>query len=152
MNSLFHFLFNYIVVSLIFGQKPELIPIVAFFSIMLDLDHLPYVIKNFRSVLRYLRFGSVSRTRSHELFGLAIVSSIILFISFFYRNLIILQIILLCIILHYTIDFLIGHSRPFNPYSKQEVFLRFYSTLKQRVLIEMTSTIIAVIVFWLMIF
>jgi len=152
MNSLFHFSFSYLIVSLIFGQKPELIPIIAFFSIALDLDHLPYVIKNFRSLIRYLRFGSVSRTRSHEIFGLLIISSIIFFISFFYKNIIILQVILLCIMLHYAIDFMIGYSRPFNPYSNQEVFLKFYSSARQRVLLEMTLTIAGVIAFWFMVF
>lgn len=152
MNILFHFLFNYVIISLIYGQRPELIPLIAFFSVALDLDHLPYIIKNYTSLIRYLRFGSVSRSRSHELFGLAIISSIIFFVSLFYKRLIILQIILLCIILHYMVDFLIGYTRPFFPYSDKEIFFRLYSTRKQRVLIEVISTIIAGVIFWHILF
>jgi len=152
MNLLFHFSFNYVVVSQIFGQRPEFIPIIAFFSIVIDLDHLPYIFKNYRAMIRYLRFGSASRTRSHEIFGMVVISSIVFFISFFYKNLLVLQVILLCIMLHYAIDFLMGYSRPFNPYSNQEVFLKFYSSARQRVMIEMSLTIMAVIVFWFMVF
>ncbi len=145
MNILFHILFNYTIISLVFGIDPDsayVIPVIIFFSIILDLDHLPYIIKNFKSVIRYLHFGSESRTRSHELIGLAISSLVFSFALLISPNKYLVQVALMCLILHYLVDYVIGRTRPLYPYNKTEVFLYFFKTRKTRFILEGLLTII----------
>ncbi|TAL55684.1 MAG: hypothetical protein EPN86_03185 [Nanoarchaeota archaeon] len=141
MNFLFHILFNYTIVSLVFGVTQRDIWVIVLFSVILDLDHLPYIIKNLKTVIRYLHFGSGSRTTSHELIGLTFFSIIAATALIVIRDKRIVQIAILCLILHYAIDFIIGRTRPLHPYSKTEVFLQFYKTRRQRFVLEALLTI-----------
>ncbi len=141
MNFLFHILFNYIIVQSVFGVQESDLWVIIIFSIILDFDHLPYVLKNLKTVVRYLHFGSASRTRSHELIGLAFFSLLFCFALLLFTNRRIVQIALLCLMLHYIADFLIGRTRPLYPYTKTEVFLHFYHSRRTRFLLEAILTI-----------
>jgi membrane-bound metal-dependent hydrolase YbcI (DUF457 family) len=142
MNILFHVLFNYSIVSMIFGIEERFIPVIIIFSIVLDFDHLPYILRNFKTVVRYLHFGSASRTRSHELIGLATFSLLFAITLLFYRDPRIIQVALLCVMLHYVADFLVGRTRPLFPYDKTEVFLHLYKRRRTRFVLEGLLTII----------
>jgi len=142
MNILFHILFNYSIISLVFGVRENDIWVIAIFSILLDIDHIPYIIKNSKSVIRYLHFGSESRMSSHEIVGLALFSMLFAAALLILKDRRIVQIALLCMILHYVVDFLIGKTRPLFPYAKTEVFLHFYSSRRQRFVLEGLMTII----------
>ena len=45
MNVLFHFLFNYVIIELVYGNARDYIIYILFFSTIIDLDHIGYIIK-----------------------------------------------------------------------------------------------------------
>ncbi|MEK6968449.1 MAG: hypothetical protein AABX51_07525 [Nanoarchaeota archaeon] len=142
MNILFHILFNYSIVSLVFGVNESDIWVIALFSVILDFDHIPYILKNFKSVVRYLHFGSESRMSSHELIGLGLFSLLFSVALLVIQDKRIVQIALMCMVLHYVVDFIIGKTRPLYPYAKTEVFIHFYTSRRQRFVLEGLMTII----------
>ncbi|MFH1445559.1 MAG: metal-dependent hydrolase [Nanoarchaeota archaeon] len=146
MNVLLHFLLNYFVINLIFGNAFNYIFYILLFSIMLDLDHIPYTIRT-RKKLISKKFGAESRSRFHELYGLALFSVVLSVLYLFVESMII-YVIGMSVILHYAFDFLLGKSRPFYPFSKKEVSLKILSE-KQRAVFEIALTIILGVIFWL---
>lgn len=148
MNILFHFLFSYLFVDIVFGNAWDYLMVILVFSVFIDITHLPYLIKVRKYVVKN-RFGSESRTRFHEIYGLTLFSAIIC-VSYFLFNPLIIEIIAMCIVLHFAIDFLTGKSMPFYPYSKREVFLRVFPYgYKEKVLFEIFSTVLLGVLFWL---
>ncbi len=120
MNFLLHFLIGYLAVESVFGNASQYIVQIFVFSNILDLDHIPYLMKVRQDVL-HKKFGSASRSRFHELYGLALFSFLIALFSLFDMKL--ARVIAISVILHQAGDFLVGKSRPFYPFSKKEVFL-----------------------------
>jgi hypothetical protein len=148
MNLIFHFIFNYVFVEFITGMAWDYIIVVFLFSVLIDLTHLPYLLKVRRNVVDR-RFGSESRTRFHEMYGL-IVFSFILCLAFFFFDIIIISIAALCLVLHFSIDFISGKSMPFYPYSNKEVFLGLMPYgYRNKVVFELFSTLIMGVLFWL---
>jgi len=146
MNILLHFFLNYLVIDLVFGNAWTYAPIIFVFSLLMDLDHIPYTLRVGKSLAKK-RFGSESRTRFHEMYGLALVS-VILSISSLFLEPVLVQIISLSLILHFTADFFLGKTRPFYPISKKEVFLGFCEQ-KYRIPAETVLTIILGGLVWL---
>lgn len=120
MNFLLHFLIAYLTVDSIFGNASQYIIQIFIFSNILDLDHIPYLLRVKHGVFRR-KFGSESRSRFHELYGLAVISFLMAIFSLFDMKL--AKIIAISVILHHAGDFLVGRSRPFYPFSTKEVFL-----------------------------
>jgi hypothetical protein len=121
MNTLLHFLISFIIIDIIFGNaKGYILPIILF-SMLIDLDHLPYLINVKKNVFKR-KFGAESRSFLHELLGLSIFSSIIC-ILFFFLSLRLLQIISLCLLLHFSLDFLFGITRPLYPFTNKKIYL-----------------------------
>lgn len=148
MNILFHFLFNYLFVDIVFGNAWDYLVVVFVFSVLIDLTHLPYLLRVRKDVMKK-RFGSGSRTRFHEIYGLTLFSAVIC-VLYLVVDPIIIGVIAMCIVLHFAIDFLAGKSMPFYPYSKKEVFLRISPYgYKEKILFETFSTILLVVLFWL---
>ena len=145
MNILFHFLFNYWVVDHTIGNAAQYKWFILAFSTFIDLDHIPYIISIKGDLIRK-KFGSASRTRLHELYGLTIFSVAFSIFSFFYDP-ILAKVMALCIVLHLGIDFIIGRTRPFYPFSKQEVFLRICPD-KYRIPLEIIATLIFGVLVW----
>jgi len=146
MNILLHFFLNYLVIELVFGNAWAYAPIIFVFSILIDLDHIPYTLKTGRSLAKK-RFGSESRTRFHEMYGLALVSIIISVSSLFLETALV-QVIALSLILHLAADFFLGKTRPLYPISKKEVFLGFCEQ-KYRIPLETVLTLILGGLVWL---
>lgn len=148
MNIIFHFLFNYLFASAIFGDVRNYIIIIFIFSILIDIDHLQYLLKVGRGVIKK-RFGSEARTRFHEIYGLVLFSAVACAFYFFVEGQILL-ITITCLISHLAIDFMTGRSVPFNPYSKKEVFLHMSPCgYRNKVLFEAFSTVLLGVLFWL---
>ncbi len=148
MNVIFHFLFNYLFVDIVFDNAWSYLVIILIFSVLIDFTHLPYLLKVGKGVAKK-RFGSESRTRFHEMYGLTLFSAIVC-ILYFVIDPIMIEIIAICIVLHFAIDFLTGKSIPFYPYSKKEVFLHIFPYgYREKVLFEISSTILLVVLFWL---
>ncbi len=148
MNTLFHFLFNYVFVDVVFGNAWDYLAIIFVFSVLIDLTHLPYLIKVRGGVVEK-RFGSGSRTRFHELYGLTLFS-FFLCVVFFFLGPVITGISALCLLLHFSLDFISGKSVPLYPYSNKEIFLGMLPYgYRNKVFFEVVFTIILGVMFWL---
>ncbi|HLD05616.1 MAG TPA: hypothetical protein VJG90_07890 [Candidatus Nanoarchaeia archaeon] len=139
MNGLFHFFMNYLIVEQVWGGAMKYVGYIFIFSTFIDLDHLPYILRTRMDILKK-GFGSASRSRFHELYGLTLFSiGVVVASSMASEEL--LKIISLCFILHLASDFIIGRSKPFYPYSRKEVFLGLCPD-KYRVSVEIVITLI----------
>ena len=149
MNVFFHFLFNYLFVDFITNGNAWLyLPVIFIFSVLIDLTHLPYMLKKKERVV-HDRLGSESRTRFHEMYGL-ILFSFILCIAFFFFDLAFVSISALCLVLHFSLDFMSGRSMPFYPYWNKEVFLGMLPYgYRNKLMFEIVSTLILGVLFWL---
>lgn len=148
MNSLIHFFLNFLVARTVFGVGWDYAPIIFVFSIVLDLDHIPYFIHRLNGLRTFVHIDVSSRSRFQELYGLAALS-VLSSIGYFFFNHTILKVIMLCIVLHYMLDFLVGHTRPLYPYSKDEVFLSIFKTWRTRIFVEAFLTFILGVILWL---
>lgn len=119
-----------------------------FFSGIVDLDHIYFIIKDFKHYQKHGFSGQLHRARSiyHELLGVMIWSIVSLFIYFFDK--ILASLFFITMIVHLTQDFLTGTSKPFSPFDKKEMKL-FNFTLKNKVILNLTIIILAVILWGL---
>src|SRR3990172_8707098 len=101
MNFLLHFLIAYLAIENLFGNASQYIIQIFVFSNILDMDHLPYLLRVKHGVFRR-KFGSESRSRFHELYGVALISFAISAISFF--DMALAKVIALSVILHHAGD------------------------------------------------
>jgi hypothetical protein len=145
MNVLLHFLLNYLVINSVLGNASNYIIYILIFSIIVDIDHIPYILKVKKNLV-HKKFGSESRSRFHELYGLTLFSLGISIFSFL--DIILIEVIALSVVLHYATDFLLGKTRPFYPFSKKEVFLHI-SLERYRIPFEITLTLILSVILWL---
>lgn len=148
MNPLVHFFANFLLARIVFGIGWEYAPIILIFSVILDLDHIHYFFSNFKGLKTFTRMDLSSRSRFQELYGLTIISAFAS-VAYFLLNHTLLKVIIICIVLHFMIDFLVGHTRPLYPYSKDEVFLSIFRTLKTRAFIEIFLTMVLGVILWL---
>ncbi|MCK5023614.1 MAG: hypothetical protein KAS04_05550 [Candidatus Aenigmarchaeota archaeon] len=148
MNPIFHFLFNYLFIELVFGTAWENIIVIIIASLLIDFTHLPYLMKVKSGVVNE-RFGSECRTRFHEIYGLAVFSLLLCVIYTFFDPMT-TSIAALCLVLHFALDFVAGKSMPFYPYDKTEVLLGLMPYgYKKKILFEVSTTILLGVVFWL---
>lgn len=146
MNVALHFLLNYAILTYLFGDVRAYLSLILLFSVLLDLDHLPYMAKFGRKIIKR-KFGPESRSRFHELYGLTIVSVFLSVLSIF-ADIFVIKIVAFSIILHYAFDFIFGKTRPFYPFSKEEVFTGICPE-KLRVPAEIILTGTFAVIFWL---
>ena len=147
MNIFFHFFFNYLLIDVFFGNVWGYVVVIFISSVLIDLTHLPYLLK-IRGGVAKKRFGAESRTRFHELYGLALLAALLCVFYFFMEKLII-EIAAMCIALHFAVDFLTGKSMPFYPYSKKELFLHIFPYgYRNKILFEIFSTALVGVLFW----
>lgn len=119
MNPILHFLISYIFVELVFQNAKEYWMIILISSTFLDIDHLFYILENKRKIFKN-KFGAKSRSFLHEFYGMFIFSTLLSALYFIFSADIV-KIFSLSLMLHYALDFIIGRSRPFYPYSKREI-------------------------------
>lgn len=125
-----HIAVSYVVYILSFGQTKYLVPFLIA-SVIVDIDHIiPWLRKGKDE--KYS--GALWRTRLHELYGMVIFSLIIMALWFF--SPLLAKILWLGIIMHYSIDFLTGETRPLYPYSDTKVQIFFKENFWKRVVIE----------------
>lgn len=148
MNFLMHFFLNFVVARTVFSVGWEYAPIIFIFSVVLDLDHIPYLLHRLNGLRTFTHIDVSSRSRFQELYGLTALS-VLSSIGYFFFNHTILKVIMLCIVLHYMLDFLSGHTRPLYPYSKDEVFISIFKTWKIRLFVEVFLTFILGVILWL---
>lgn len=146
MNTLLHFFLSYIIADSVFGNAYQYAVYILLFSVILDLDHIPYLARTGKKILRK-KFGSESRSRFHELYGLTLFSAAASAFPFF-LDIALAKVIALSAIAHYAADFLVGKSRPFYPFSKKEVSLGMLPD-KYRMHFEIFLTAILGAILWL---
>ncbi len=150
MNTLFHFLFSYIIIELGYGNASQYLVPIFIASTILDLDHIPYFFIQNKNLLKN-GLGERSRTFIQELLGLLLISAVILVLFFFVADKMLLKVVYVSFILHYAVDFATGKTRPFLPFSKEVLVSPFISQEPlKKVLFEIIMTIIAGVLFWLL--
>jgi len=145
MNILLHFLIAYFAVEIAIGNAWSYVIYIFIFSVILDFDHIGYILRE-KGKIRHKKFGYESRTRFHELYGLTLIS-VVLSVLFFFVNFVLVQVVALSFVMHYAVDFLVGKSRPFYPYSNKDVFLHLCPD-RYRAPVEVILTIVLLVVFW----
>lgn len=148
MNVAFHFLFNYLFVDFVVGNAWGYAAVILVFSVAIDMTHVPYLMKTGSGVIER-RFGSASRTRFHEIYGLTLLSALVCICYLVFPH-VAVMIAAMCIVLHFALDFLAGKSMPFYPYSKTEVFLHIFPYgYRNKILFEIALTLSTGVLFWL---
>jgi len=118
MNSFAHFFINFFLATLFFGDVKEYAIVILIASVIIDIDHIPYTIKNFNHMKKY-GMDETIRTWLHEVPGVILISTITMISSFYVTNFIMLKLIYFSLMMHLIVDFLAGKSRPFYPFSSQ---------------------------------
>jgi hypothetical protein len=148
MNTLIHITLNFFIIEAIFGNAREFILVILIFSTFVDIDHFLFLFKFGWNYFLKKGFTAESKTRYHGLYGLFVYSLALSIIYFFYPNKIIIEIAIVCLILHFILDFLTSRNKPLLPYSKAEQFLGSVPD-KHRVKAEIITTIVLGGLFWL---
>lgn len=138
-------IFAHIIISYILAKNlgfMSLLSIAIFFGILPDFD---YLFKFGQE--KKIKFDMRTKSRFHELFGLLVFSVVILFASLIDKLYLFLIFPLLS---HYIMDYLTRPMRPFNPFSKQSIFLEIYPRSFRKVLAAdiMITLILLVIALW----
>ncbi len=159
MNGFAHIFLNFAILSLILpNAKLFLIPIIIF-SVIVDLDHILGYISEYREKKKdrvienlgphTLKETMLVRSIIQEPIGIFILC--ILIYVFYLIDVvkpIIALIAILCLVLHWTLDFLTNITLPFRPFNMKVVNL-FFKTKKSWIIKEFVLTFIFAILFGL---
>jgi membrane-bound metal-dependent hydrolase YbcI (DUF457 family) len=149
MNGLFHFFLSYAIIQLSWGYAREFIVLIFIASVIIDIDHIPYILKTKKKLMSE-GFGEESRSFMHELPGVLIVTVLCLGLFLVY-GVDVARVAAISSLLHYAADFAVGRTRPFWPFSDKVLVSPLGITdKKKRIFLEVTSTIIGGVVFWLL--
>ncbi len=145
MNSFSHFFINYLVLNRFFDAK-EYYFLILVSSTLVDLDHIPYIFRNKKTVVRD-GLNVHCRSFLHELTGFFLLSFVLgLGYIMLWQPWII--IVWLCFLIHFSVDYLTGITRPFSPFSKMTITSPLQKLKrKHRIIIETTITVILGVLF-----
>lgn len=115
MNSAAHILVS-LFIGLQFTHDPWLLGLAVVAGFLPDFDHLAHVPR----ALRTGRFGSASRSRFHELYGLTLFSTAALLAGDYF------PLLFFPLLGHYLLDYLSRPTRPLYPFERAEVHLGLY--------------------------
>jgi hypothetical protein len=152
MNQLAHIFITYSALFFLIPNANKYLLPIAIFSIILDLDHVPSYIKvafmkkKERKKLSTENIVDLMRTPIQEPIGIITLIVIFGLLYIFGVNNYLLFIAGACFAIHWLIDFLTVHTRPFAPLNKK-IFCLFFKTKKQRITSEIVITIISGIIF-----
>jgi len=140
-------MFNYFVLWLFIpGVREYLWPIV-FFSVILDIDHIPGFIdiltatrkeKRFMKKRHYIGFV---RTALQEPANFVMLAAILIPLYFWLGQPTLVLVALACLGLHIVLDLLTVHTHPFYPFNRQGVLMFIPKTLKARFTLEAVLTL-----------
>lgn len=131
MNLLTHVLLSYKIASY-FTADPVLMAAAVLLGVLPDLDHLSHIPK----ALKTLRFGSASRSRFHELYGLSVITILLAMLPAG-----IMPALFFPPLSHYLLDFFTRETRPFYPRDRTELYVGWYPKgLKMRTLSDIILT------------
>ena len=144
MNSIGHIFCAHLLLLLWAGEDVSLTTLIVtgVASVLIDLDHIMKV----GLTVKTGRFGPGTRTRWHELFGLFILMSVSVGISFFSAS--IGRSLLIGFVTHYFLDLLTRPTRPLFPMSEKLVFLKLAPTNLRRLVAYDTLLTVIMGVIW----
>ncbi|MFT4309828.1 MAG: hypothetical protein ACMXYL_05065 [Candidatus Woesearchaeota archaeon] len=151
MNWFAHFFIGYMVTAIFVSNPSEHIVIIAFFSVFLDVDHLPGMYKLLtkridRKSMSLAEESLLFRTPLQEPIGLITIQIIIVLLHYAGFNTIILLLATIGIWTHWIIDLLTVYTRPLYPYNKRQYSL-FFHNRKEKYYGEMIITTLSFILF-----
>ena len=152
MNQLAHIFLTYFALSFIIPDTQKYLLPIALFAITLDFDHVPGYIKMLliskkeKAKMQLEDYVNWFRTAIQEPVGIITIELVFLILYIYGIKNIYLLIASLSIAIHWLIDFLTVHTRPFDPINKRIISLFFHSK-KQRVVSEIIITILSIILF-----
>lgn len=133
MNLAAHILASYLVVRAL-TDDPNLMVIGMFFGLLPDADHISHTMR----AIRTGRYGTESRSRFHELYGLALFSTAIMILSYVWGN---FAVMFFPLLIHYLLDFLTRPTRPLYPYNKTIMHFSLYpKTMKNMIIADVLFT------------
>jgi hypothetical protein len=105
---------------------------------ILDLDHLPFIIKDWKFYRQNGFRGNLHQARSifHEMFGL--VAAGILAALLFLVNQKLASVVFIALCVHLAQDWLLGRFQPFKPVDNTLVYF-FKLTFRQKVIIDLLT-------------
>lgn len=145
-----HLAVNYAVYLIVFGTAPQthLVPYLAA-TVLLDADHLVPLLRARTGIVTEKLQGALWRTRFHELYGVVFFSLLATVLWFFNQQL--AQLLALAVLLHCSLDFISGETRPLYPWSDIRVQLFFQHTKRNRVLAEVVlGLLLLALIIWQM--
>ncbi|MCK5107724.1 MAG: hypothetical protein KAQ83_03275 [Nanoarchaeota archaeon] len=157
MNQLAHIFLTYVVLSFIIPNTQEYLIPIALFAIILDFDHILgyvkiiFISKKEKNKMKLGDYVNLFRTSIQEPIGIMTMELIFLILYVYGVRNTYLLIASLSILIHWIIDFLTVHTRPFDPLNKRIVSLFFHSK-KQRVVSEIIITIVSLVLFLIVYF
>jgi len=152
MNQIAHIFLTYFILSFIIPETQKYLLPIAIFAIILDIDHVPsyirmlFISKKTRSKMKLMNYINLFRTAIQEPIGIITIELMLLTFYLFGVKSIYIVIAMFSIVIHWMIDFLTVHTRPFDPINKK-VFCLFFKTKKQRFVSEIVITGISAILF-----
>lgn len=135
-----HLILSYVTYQAM-GGKPEYLAPMLIASVIVDLDHIVPILKQ-RRILGIR--GSEWRSSLHELLGVSLFSTLSLGAWFQDHDLGIA--LALGFIMHYVLDFLVGQTRPFYPYSNTQIQVLFEQYPHARTVLEIALCAVAIFV------
>lgn len=133
MNFIAHILASYIIARSV-TTDPYMLILGILFGLLPDIDHLTHTMR----AIRTGRYGTESRSRFHELYGLALFGTAIIILSYFGCN---YSVMFFPLLGHYLLDFLTRPTRPFYPYNKTIMHFSLYpKTMKNMILADILFT------------
>jgi len=157
MNQLAHICLTYFILSFIIPETQKYLLPIALFAIILDFDHFPGYVKMFfmtkkeRAKMKIKDYMDWFRTVLQEPIGILTIEAIFLILFLYGISSIYLLIVALSLPIHWLIDFLTVHTKPFTPINNKVVSL-FFHTKKQRLVSEIIITIISIVLFLIVLF
>ena len=149
MNPVPHMVLNYVILSLVIPNVREYLVPIALFAVILDIDHIPGLIRMLFTYWNQVEPDDstwVWRTALQEPVGILSLEIVLLVLYLLGIRGTLMLIASVSFALHWLIDVLTVHTKPFVPVDDRTVSL-FFHTRKQRVVSEVAATIISVALF-----
>jgi len=145
MNQFAHIFINYLILSLFIPNTQNYILAIVLFSIILDIDHLPYYIHKF--IISKFKKQKISleddidKVRSSIQEPVGVLGFLLLLGALYLFGIqsLIMLIAAVCIFLHWFVDLLTVQTRPFAPFDKRIVYF-FPRTFRQKVVQHLSVT------------
>jgi len=148
MHAFAHIMVNYFTLWIFIPNVREYLWPIVFFSVILDIDHIPGYIDMITATRKEKRFmkkrhyiGFV-RTALQEPANFVILAAILIPLYLWLGRPTLVLVALACLGLHIVLDLLTVHTHPFYPFNHQGVLMFIPKTLRARFTLEAILTVV----------